>query len=98
MGFSDPVAWSPMIIPTESEMARAAANAASAWSAASPAPEVVLVHDRAQAEGIIQSAQRRAVQLTVLHGHDLWPSQVRGDGPSHRRRQRRCVRGRTPRP
>lgn len=82
MGFSDPVAWSPMIIPTESEMARAAANAASAWSAASPAPEVVLVHDRAQAEGIIQSAQRGAVQLTVLHGHDHVAA-VKSEGTVH---------------
>jgi hypothetical protein len=70
LGFSDPVALSPVIIPTQAEVSDAATAEADAFSAVQPAPDVVLVHEQAQAQQIIDGARTQNQPLAVLYGHD----------------------------
>ena len=69
MGFSDPAADTAEIISSTDPMNQAAKAAAEAWSAAQPRPDVVLVHDVAQADGVIAAARSESSQLVVMHGH-----------------------------
>ena len=70
MGFSDPVAGTPALIASAAELDQAATAEADAWSTAQPPPNVVLVHEVAQARKIIALARERGVQLVVMYGHD----------------------------
>jgi predicted phosphodiesterase len=69
MGFSDPAADSADIVGSIDPMEQAAKAATEAWSAAQPRPDVVLVHDVAQAEGVIAAAEDEPAPLVVMHGH-----------------------------
>ena len=69
MGFSDPAADTAEIVSFTDPMSQAAKAAADAWSAAQPGPDVVLVHDVAQADGVIAAARSEGRQLVVMHGH-----------------------------
>jgi predicted phosphodiesterase len=69
MGFSDPVAGTADIVASFASMDQAASVAAEAWSVAQPRPDVVLVHDVAQAEDVIAAAASEGRQLVVMHGH-----------------------------
>jgi Calcineurin-like phosphoesterase superfamily domain len=70
LGFSDPVALSPAIIATQTEVSDAATAEAAAFSAAQPTPDAVLVHEQAQAKLIIDVARQKNEPLAVLYGHD----------------------------
>jgi len=69
MGFSDPAAETADIISSIDSMEQAVKAAAEAWSAAQPRPDVLLVHDAAQAEGVIAAAKGEGRPLVVMHGH-----------------------------
>jgi predicted phosphodiesterase len=70
LGFEDPVANSPEIIPTNQELDDAATRALDAWNADQPPPNVVLVHELAQAEKIIAAAKEATTPVVVMYGHD----------------------------
>jgi len=70
LGYSDPLASSYLIDSDEQMLKVFSGDMASWWDNYTSKPQVVVVHDIRQAEGIIEKAKAERVALTVVFGHD----------------------------
>jgi len=68
-GVSDPVAWSPQVDSDVGLLAGQDERLAAVWPMLA-APDILLVHDIRQAEGVIDLAEEAGEPLVVAYGHD----------------------------
>lgn len=80
LGFDDPLAGVPAVDPPNAQLLPDSSKKTAAfWSGLSTKPQVVMVHELAQASGIIELAKKDNQHLTVIYGHNHKPS-VKFDG------------------
>jgi predicted phosphodiesterase len=72
-GVSDPVAYSPVVDSDVAALAGQAEELAARLAALPEAPDVLVVHDRRQADGAVTWAADSDVALTVVYGNDHVP-------------------------
>jgi predicted phosphodiesterase len=78
-GVTDPEAWSLAATPDEELLATGGAAALERFRRLDPPPQVLLVHDLAEARPIVDYAKEEQLPLTVVYGHDHVAS-VKRDG------------------
>ncbi|MEI6237190.1 MAG: metallophosphoesterase [Candidatus Saccharibacteria bacterium] len=69
-GESDPTALTSGLVPTVEELKVQSELIAESWSAYTNPPDVLIVHNIAQAQGVINVAKSTNQNLTVVYGHD----------------------------
>ena len=69
-GASDPTALTSDLVPTAEEMQIASESLAKTWSRYFNPPNVLVVHNIAQASDVIDISQTTNQRLTVVYGHD----------------------------
>ncbi len=79
LGYSDPLAMSYLIDSDSQKIKALSGDMASWWQNYKIQPQVVVVHDIRQAEGIIEKAKKEKISLTVVFGHDHLTS-IKKDG------------------
>ena len=79
-GVSDPVAYTPAVDSDVAALAAQSAELATRLAALPEAPDVLVVHDRRQADAAIAWADETDTPLTVVYGNDHVPL-VSREGP-----------------
>ena len=69
-GASDPTALTSDLVPTAEELQVASESLAKSWSEYTNPPDVLVVHNIAQASDVIDISQATNQRLTIVYGHD----------------------------
>ena len=69
IGADDPLAYSFAMESNKQLLEQASEKLAEQWLACEPRPSLVMVHDLAQAEAVIEAANKEGQKLTVVYGH-----------------------------
>lgn len=70
IGQSDPTAYNSELVATPAQLDNSSKSLAGAWYDHKSPPNLVVVHELAQAKDVIDLAKAKNINLTVVYGHD----------------------------
>jgi len=70
MGQSDPTAYSSELVATTTQLSASSESLAGTWNSTLNPPDVVVVHESSQAQGVVNLAKTENRYVTVIYGHD----------------------------